>query len=337
MKALVTTSPRTMELRVVAPPPAPSPGEVRIAVDAVGICGSDYHIYKGEHPLNRFPQVQGHEISGVVTELGADCSTRLAPGTRVAVEPLLSCGACYPCRLGRYNCCTRLEILGLQLPGGLQEELVIPERLAHDAGDLPAEIAAFVEPMSIGLQSVTRAEIGPADRVLIVGAGPIGQATLLCARARGAKVAISDLIVDRLELARALGADAIVPAGAEMAASVADWTNGEGASVVVDATGAEGVIEAAEEMVADAGRILLIGISKRRFSLTVGTMIRKELSVVASRNSAGIFADAVQLVRDHQGEVATLITHRIGLDEVQDTIELALAEPYMVEKAVVRL
>jgi L-gulonate 5-dehydrogenase len=337
MRALCTAAVRRMELRSVDEPAPPGPGEVLLDVDAVGICGSDYALYLGTHPLSQFPTVQGHEFCGTVRELGPACEGDHEPGTRVAVEPLLPCGRCYPCTLGRYNCCVDLELFGVHRPGGLQERVVVPERLLHDAGGMPADVAAFAEPMSIAVQGLTRAGVGEGDSVLVLGAGPIGQAAIIAAKARGARLAVSDLVAERLERARAVGAELALDAGPDVPAAVREWTDGLGPTVVVDATGAPPAIRLAIDVVAPAGRVVLIGISQKEVALPIAPFTRREITVYGSRNSAGIFGEAVRLVREHQDEVASLITHRIALEEVQDTIELALQHPEQVEKAIVRV
>jgi L-gulonate 5-dehydrogenase len=144
-------------------------------------------------------------------------------------------------------------------------------------------------------------------------------------------------VVARLERATQIGAELIVEAGGDVAAAIDEWTSGVGATVVVDATGAPSAIRSAVDLVAPAGRIVLIGISQSEVSLPIVPISRKELAFYGSRNSAGIFGEAVRIVREHQAEVASLITQQISLDEVQQTIEMALEHPEAVEKAIVRL
>ncbi|QEC47541.1 zinc-binding dehydrogenase [Baekduia soli] len=337
MRALVTSAPRTMELREVDAVAEPGPGEVLLGIDAVGICGSDFGLYKGTHPYAQFPQVQGHEFCGTVRALGPGCEGTHAVGTRVAVEPLLPCGHCYPCSVGRGNCCMELRILGVHTPGGLQDELVVPERLLHDADGLDAPAAAFAEPMSIALQGLVRAQVVEGDTVLVLGAGPIGQAAIIAARALGARAAASDLVPERLERATAVGAELVFDAAGDVPDALGEWTHGVGPTVVVDATGAPVAIRRAVDLVSFAGRVVVIGLSSQEVSLPIVPFTRKEISILGSRNSVGIFGDAVRIVRDHPDEVARLITHEIALEDVPETIELAMAHPEIVEKAIVRM
>jgi len=335
MEALVTTGPRQMTLTDVSPPREPGEGQVLIDVDAAGICGSDYSLYLGKHPLSNFPMIQGHEFCGTVRKIGPGCSGRIKVGRRVAVEPLMGCGQCYPCSLGRYNCCVHLKLLGVHEPGGFQKTLVVEEHLAHDVGDLPAQIAAFVEPMTIALQAVKRANVSEGERVYVIGAGPIGQAVILASLWHGAKVAVSDLVHHRVEKSRSIGAELALDAKDAVADRILEWTDGQGPSVVIDATGVPAVVRGAVDIVAAAGRIVTVGISMADVALPLATLIRKELTIYASRNSVRMFPEAIRVVRHFRKEVEQMITQRIPLSEVQATIELALERPDVVEKAVV--
>ena len=188
MKEAITVAPFTIDIREALEPTAPGPGEALLAIAAVGLCGSDLEMFKGTDPYSRFPCRQGHEYSAHILEFGPDCSGDLAVGDLVAVEPLLPCGHCIACRRGRSNCCVNLRVTGGQIDGALIDRFVMPVANLHAAADLNAKEAAFVEPVSIGLQMVTRSGLEPGDRCVVFGAGPIGQAVILAARDRGARL-----------------------------------------------------------------------------------------------------------------------------------------------------
>ncbi len=337
MKAAVTVAPRRMEVREV-PEPVAGPDEAVVRVEAVGLCGSDLHLYLGDHPYATYPQIQGHEFAGIVEAFGGPYAGPLRVGDRVAVEPLRPCGACYPCRHGRPNCCTHLAVLGAHVPGALTERLAVRAGTLYAASGLDPELGALVEPISIGLHAVGRGAVTADDHVVVFGAGPIGQAILLAAADRGARVLVVDRLPARLELARRLGAHAVVDATAEAPAeAIAAWTGGDGAGVVFEATGVPAVIRSAVAVVASAGRIVIVGLSTQEVSLPVVEFTRKELTVLGSRNNAGIFGEAVDLVRRRQEQVRALITHRFPLDDAPQALAFALEHPAEVEKVIIRI
>lgn len=335
MLAAVTKAPGQMQVRQI-PDPALGARQVRVAVEAVGLCGSDYHLFAGTHPYARFPQIQGHEIAGRVDTLGPGYDGQLSVGDSVAVEPFLSCGTCFACRRGRTNCCERLEVMGAHIPGALTEFVVVsPERL-HPVGDLTPDLGALVEPMSIAVQAVERSETGAGDRIVVLGAGPIGLGVALACSDRGAHVLVVDRLLSRLAAARRFGAQATANASIEdVGTRVAAWTHGEGAAVVVDATGAPALIRMAVDLVAPSGVVVIVGISGEDVAIPVIAFTRKELTVHGSRNNNGLFPASIDLVRRHSQTVGSLISHRFPLSEAPDALRFAADHPDQVEKALI--
>ena len=236
-----------------APKPAPKPGEVLVAVDAAGLCAGDLYIYLGRNPYVTYPRVGGHEIAGRIVGYGPDTSGP-AIGTRVVVEPFIGCGHCYPCRVGKPNCCANLKIIGVHQDGGFADFVAAPVDHIHVVPDgLSAFKASFAEPVAIGVQACRRGQVTADDTVLILGAGPIGLALVEVARARGAKVYITDIVEDRLHTAADLGATAI-PSGEGFLDEVMRITNGEGMPVVIEATGNVKAMESTVDLVAAGGR-----------------------------------------------------------------------------------
>jgi L-gulonate 5-dehydrogenase len=336
MRKAITLEPGRMEV-VEAPDPIAGPGDAVVRIERVGLCGSDYHLFLGDHPYAHFPQTQGHELAGIVETLGDGYEGSICIGDRVAIEPLIPCGECFACRRGRYNCCASLQVLGAHVPGGLAERLTVRTSSLYSVGDLEPELAALCEPISIGLQAVVRAEIAMDDTVVVLGAGPIGQAVILAAIERGAELLVADRIPNRLELAERLGARAIDTSAEDLAARVAAWTADQGAAVVVDATGVPELIRLGFDLVAPSGTIVIVGISQHELSVPVIEFTRKELSVLGSRNNAGVFAAAVQLVRRHRDQVRALITHEYPLEQVPEAIRFAIEHPDRVEKVIVHV
>lgn len=182
-------------------PGASKPGEVRLGISHVGICGTDYHIFEGKHAFLQYPRVPGHEISAGIAEAPAGSS--LQPGDLVIVNPYLACATCIACRRGKPNCCTSIQVLGVHADGAMCDEIVVPETNVYPADGLTAEQAATVEFLAIGAHAVRRAGPAPeAARALVVGAGPIGLGTALFARIAGFAGTLADVSTERLAVGR---------------------------------------------------------------------------------------------------------------------------------------
>jgi L-gulonate 5-dehydrogenase len=335
MKAAVTVAPGRLDIQDV-PPPRPGPGEVLLSVQMVGICGSDVHLFHGEHPYSRFPGIQGHEFSATVTGLGPGVTGGPETGSLVAVEPLRPCRRCLACRRGHPNCCRELAVVGAHIDGALTEQLVVPASSCYPVGDLPADLAALAEPVSIGLQAVSRAGITADDQVVVLGAGPIGQAATLAAADRGARVMAADRLANRLAIAAALGAELTVNSlDADIGAVTRDWAGADGPVAVIEATGLPELIRLGAVLVAHSGTVVIVGITTREVSLPVADFTRKELNVIGSRNNAGLFGPAVDLVRRHRGQVAEMVSHRYPFSGVADAMALAADHPDQANKVLI--
>jgi threonine dehydrogenase-like Zn-dependent dehydrogenase len=335
MREAVTIGPGHIELRDIPEPAAPGTGEALLEIAAVGLCGSDLELFRGTDPYSHFPARQGHEYSARVLGLGPGSSGRVKVGDLVAVEPLLPDGTCIACRRGHPNCCVNLRVTGGQIDGAFVELFTMPADNLYPANDLSPAEAAFVEPVSIGMQMVTRSGVQSGDQAVIFGAGPIGQSVLLAARDRGARVLVVDRLVARLEVARALGAEQTVPANAAVRDTVANWTNGDGPVVVFEATGSPVVLRTALEVVAHSGTLVIAGTPTEEVSIPPFLIVYKELNVLGSRNNSGVFGQALEVVRRNRLQVGRLITHTFPLDQVADAIEFAIANPQTVEKVMI--
>lgn len=317
----------------------PAAGEALVRIERIGVCGSDISLYKGTHPYRLYPRIQGHEAAGIVVALGeGTLRGNVAIGDRVAIEPLLPCGACYPCRIGRANCCTNLNVLGAHVDGAFREFVALPVALLHPANDLDPDHAALCEPVSIAVQAAARGEIGPTDRVVVVGAGPIGASICLAAGDRGARVLCVDMLPSRLALARTFGAERTVVAREEdVEAAIREWTDGDGPSVAVDAVGAPAVIRQCCAMVASAGRVVIVGLSDQDVTLPIIDFTRKEMTILGSRNNAGRFGEAVDLVRRNRHRIGAMITHRYPLQATPEALKFAAEHPAETEKVMIEV
>ena len=305
MRAAVFDAPRALRLED-REPPRPGPGEALVRVGAAGLCAGDLYIFQGRNPYVIYPRVGGHEVAGVVEALG-EGSAGPPVGTRVVVEPFVGCGTCYPCRVGKYNCCTRLSIVGVHRDGGFADRLLAPATKLHriPAG-LSMRAASFAEPLAIGVQALRRASVTEGETVLVLGCGPIGLAVVAAARARGCTVWATDPDAGRLATAVSLGATPFD------SAAVAD---GEGVPVVVEATGVIAVMEQAVELVASGGRVVILGLARPDAAIRLPALdvTRREMTVLGSRASADCFPEALAL----------LASGTTGLPDIATEVSLA--------------
>ena len=339
MRAVVTEGVGAMAVTDRPDPPSPGPGEVLVAPDATGICGSDYHFFTGELSDeaggSQFPRVQGHEVSGTIAELGPGCRPELATGQRVALWPLHACGECYPCSVRRFNTCDNFQLIGIHVDGGLQERLIMREDHVFPISSDDPAVASMAEPVSIAVRAVHRGRVTEGERVVVLGAGPIGQALLLAAQDRGASVVVVDLLESRLELARSLGAETLLWTSADEV--VARLRRERAPEVVIDATGVPAAVRAAVELVSSAGRVVQVGMSGDEVTFRLGSFTEKELDVlgVACCGSTE-FGEAVDLVERNADRLAPLVSHEFDLAEAPDAVRFAMERPADVMKVVIR-
>lgn len=333
-----------MEVVGVEEPGAPGPGEVLVAPEAVGLCGSDFHYFLGDigtidDPSTLYPRVQGHEAAGTVLAVGAGCAPEVAPGTRVALWPVSSCGRCSACRVGRGNACANISLIGVHEDGALQERLLVPAAQVFPVGDQDPALAALIEPVSIAVRAVVRGRVAPGERVVVLGAGPIGQALALAASDIGACVLLVDRVASRLARGEAMGAEVLeVGADDELGAAVREWAGADGPEVVVEATGVPALVQRAVELVSHAGRVVVVGLSADHAPVRVGDLPLKEIDVLGvSCCGADEFAAAVDLVGRRRDVAAGLVTHEFPLEQAPAAIAYAIAHPAEVMKAVVRV
>lgn len=314
MKAARIDQPNRMQTIEIAPP-RPGPGDVLIQVKASGICGTDVHIFRGEY-MGSYPVIPGHEFAGVVLETGAGV-TRFKPGDRVAVEPNIACDNCANCLNNRQNFCLNWQAVGVTLPGGMAETVIAPEKAVFDIGTLPFEAGAFMEPLSCVLHGVQRAGPELADRVAILGAGPIGCLLLQAIRLKGASaVTMVDKNPARLELGRALGAEECLES--------LDQLKPDSYDLVVDATGVLSLWSRSIEFARYGGKVLLFGVppNGQKMSLEAFPIFRKGLTILSSFTSVRNSLQAVGLLAAGRIRVVELISHRLPLEQFQHGIEL---------------
>ncbi|MDI7861736.1 zinc-binding alcohol dehydrogenase family protein [Rhizobiaceae bacterium n13] len=337
MKAVICREPGALHLTDRPAPEMPAPGWVRLAVSHVGICGTDYHIFEGKHPYLEYPRIMGHEISGVVLEGGTGVD--LAPGTKVYVNPYLSCGTCIACRKDKPNCCTAIKVLGVHTDGGFCEEITLPVANIYDAGDLGLEAACTVEFLAIGAHAVRRSMAPANSTALVIGAGPIGLGTALFSRIAGHQVTLLDTSADRLQMAsERFGFISGIIADDAAAEAVRSTTSGDGFDVVFDATGYAPSMEKAFAYVAHGGTLVFVSVVKEEIAFSDPEFHKREMTVVGSRNATRAdFEHVAASIASGLVPVDRLITHRTTLDRVAQDLPVWARDKSGLIKAIVRI
>jgi L-gulonate 5-dehydrogenase len=235
--------------------------------------------------------------------------------------------------------CVNLTLVGVHRDGALQQRLRLPAAQVFPVGDLEPALTAFVEPVSIAMRAVVRARAAAGEKAVIFGAGPIGQSIAAAANDRGASVLLVDRVPSRLSAGGALGAETLLlDDGVDAVAAVREWAGGDGPEIVFEATGVPAVARTAVELVAQAGRVVIVGLSHTDAPIRVGDLAFKEIDVLGVSCCQGEeFAEAVSLVTRRQDALRGLVTHEFPLAETPAAIEYAIGHPAEVMKAVIRL
>lgn len=302
MKQIVLEAPgRFIERK--APVPVPAQGEALLHIQKVGVCGSDFHAFAGRHPVYTYPRVLGHELSGVVIE-APENDRGIRAGDRCAIDPYISCGVCHACVIDRPNCCEQLQVIGIHVDGGMQPYLCVPVGQLYKSEQLSLEQLALVETLGIGAHAVARSDIQPGADVLVVGAGPIGIAVAQFAAAAGAVVRI----VETSELRRTFVT--------QMGLTALALSSGLYADVVFDATGSAQAMSASLALVATGGTLVYVGLTKDPVCIDDSLFHRREVKLLASRNSCHQFPRIIRLIEQAQIDTTQWITDRLDLAEV---------------------
>lgn len=327
MNALLCEAPGKLAV-VERARPAAKADHIRIRVKAIGICGTDYHIYDGNQPFLAYPRVMGHELSGQAMDDSVD--GRIKSGDLVVVNPYLSCGECRACQIGKPNCCSNIAVLGVHTDGGMCEEIVVPAGNLYPAPGLTPIAAAMVEFLAIGAHGVRRARLAAGSTALIVGAGPIGVGAALFAQIAGAKVTLRDTSADRLALAQ----DILPEARVEL---VSDAENGV-FDTVFDATGNIHAMNAGLDFLAHGGSYVLLSVVKGDLSFADPEFHKRETTLIASRNALHIdFEHVMDSMAQGLVPIDRIATHRTTMPGAVTDLPLWAADRGTVVKALIEL
>ncbi len=338
MKAIEIKAPGIVRCRDISEP-VPKEGETLIRVNAVGICGSDIGAYRGSNSLVSYPRIIGHEIAGEVISVSGQNPKGLKTGDRVVADPYIYCGKCYPCSIGRTNCCNELQVLGVHRDGGMQEYLCHPsDMLVKIPEHMDWNMAAMAEPLTISLHGIHRGGLKFGEYCAIIGAGPIGLVAGLVAQSYGAHAILIDLIQERLNLARSLGIEFTVNSGIENPVEkIREFTGGELAQLVMECSGSNSAVRSTLDMVCHAGRITFTGWPEKETALPTDLITKKEIDIRGARTSAGEFEEALALINSQRVDMAGILTKTVKIEEAPEIIESISKNPEDYMKVVVTM
>ncbi|MFG6653020.1 Zn-dependent oxidoreductase [Scandinavium sp. M-37] len=321
MKSIVIRQPNELVIEDLDIP-QPAAGDVRVKIKLAGICGSDSHIYRGHNPFAKYPRVIGHEFFGVIDAVGEGVSdARL--GERVSVDPVISCGQCYPCSIGKPNVCTSLVVLGVHRDGGFSEYAVVP---AGNAWTIPDSIedkhAVMVEPFTIAANVTGQAQPTEQDVALIYGAGPMGLVTVQALKGvyKVKQVIVVDRIAERLAMAERCGADWTFDNSSQSLQAALE-EKGIRPTLIVDAACHPSILQEAVNLASPAGRIVLMGFSSDPSQVAQQGITGKELTIYSSRLNANKFPVVIDWLKKGLIDPDKLITHVMDYRHVSDAIE----------------
>jgi 2-desacetyl-2-hydroxyethyl bacteriochlorophyllide A dehydrogenase len=314
------------------PTPRQAPGDARVRVHSIGVCGTDLHAFAGRQPFFTYPRILGHELGVEVIDAGSE-PQGINAGDRCAVEPYLNCGRCRACLVGRPNCCATLQVLGVHVDGGMRPEIVVPARKLHRSRTLTYEQLALVETLGIGAHAVERAGIEPRDFVVVIGAGPIGLSVIQFAQATGATLAVMDMRESRLDFCRThVGVVHTVTPGPDAVHQLRAIGGGELPSVVFDATGSAASMAGTFDLAAQGGRIVFVGLFQGAVSFDDPNFHRRELTLLASRNARpDNFDEIIALIESGRIDTTPWISHRFGLAETPSRFPEIAADPNIIK------
>jgi D-arabinitol dehydrogenase (NADP+) len=332
MKAVVYDAARSYAVQEI-PTPQVAAGEVRIKVDQVGVCGTDLHIHEGDFNAV-FPLIPGHELVGVVDQLGEGV-TRFRASEQVTVNPNVYCGHCSYCRSGRLILCENLKGYGSNFPGFFAEYVTVPDTLVFSVEGLPRDTAVFTEPAACAMHGLESLRLRPGSSVLVFGAGPTGLLLAqLIATGGAASVTMAAPTQFKLDTATGLGIDRTVrisrdDAAGNLAALRAASPHGDGYDVVVEATGSPAIGDVCVPLTRNGGTVLVYGVTRAEDTVTFHPfdVFRREITIRGSFAEMTSFGAAIAALRTGRARTDGIITHRFGLDDYGKALDALQHDP----------
>lgn len=331
MRQAVMTAPGQI-LFQEAPRPVPGDHQVLLQIRHIGVCGSDIHVYHGLHPYTSYPVVQGHEVSAVVAEVGR-AVTGFAVGDPVTFMPQVTCGECYPCRHGQYHICEALKVMGFQTSGAAQDYFAIDaDKVLRVPASIPLDQAAMIEPVSVGVHALSRAGGAAGKKVLVLGAGTIGNLTAQVARASGAAgVMITDINPYKLAKARECGFEAVVnPREEDLGEALLRDFGPDRADLILECVGVQETIDHAVVHARKGSTLVVVGVFGEKPRVDVGLIQDRELSLIGTLMYQRVdYERAIEMISAGKLRLEPLITHHFPFErylEAYQTIEAAHGE-----------
>lgn len=335
MKAIQIVAPNQLQVIDVEKPVINQKSNVLVKMTAAGICGSDVGIYHGTNAAATYPRIIGHEMVGVVAEVGENVQN-LKPGNRVIINQVTSCGHCYPCKKGRGNVCDNLKVRGVHIDGGYREFIAVPESDCYLLPEgLSDEDAVMIEPTTIAIQSCNRAELEKDDMLLIYGAGALGSTILKIARLYCDHIIVADIMDDKLKEAKENGAKYTINVMTEdFQAKVLEYTHGRGTTVSIDSACVKNSLLLLLGATGNAGRVITMGFSTAPTEVNQFLITSKELDVRGSRLQNKRFGTAIKLIKEGKLDLSNSISHTFPLTKAQEAFDFVDSKDPSIRKIV---
>lgn len=319
--------------------PIIKPDSAVVKIKMSGVCGTDIHSFSGNNANTVYPLVIGHEAVGEIIQIGEN-SKGLKCGDRVVMEPYIGCGKCYACRQNRYNACVYLKTYGVHMDGMMTEKVMVPlEKIYKIPESITDEQACMIEPFTIGIHAVHKAEITKGEKCLIIGAGTIGLICGMIAKAYGGIPIFFDPIDERLEKAKQMGFENVFNnTKGNPEEYLSELTDGEMPSVIFECSGAKVMLENLYNFISVCGKIILIGWPHVPFSqIDTGKITKKELEIIGSRCSSGCFNESIELIASGKIDADIFISHVIDMDAASNILRDMIDNPGTYMKVIIKI
>ena len=333
MKAIQIVKPGELRIIDMEKPHIDDKNNILVKMRAAGLCGSDVGIYHGTNAAATYPRVIGHEMVGVVEEIGSNVK-KLKVGDRIIVNQVVSCGECYPCRHNRGNVCDHLEVRGVHRDGGYREYMAVPEEDCYILPDnLSDADAVMIEPTTIAIQSLSRAEIEDDDTIFIIGCGALGSSILRIARLTNAKIIVGDIVDEKLNDALNKGAHyAVNLSHDDFEQKIKEYSNGRGPTVTIDAACTKDSLMNAIKVTGNAGRVITMGFSITPTEVNQFLITSKELDVRGSRLQNKKFGEAIKLINEGKIDLSGAVSHTFNYLDAQRAFDFIDSKDYSIRK-----